>query len=319
MQGIFTWHSASSPSSLKHRFDTGDKRRDSGALEGQRRPEGAVGNIAIALSKPSSVSCDLTGILAGTIASDGCCFTETRPGSADPSKTSGLSAESLHGGAAAVAAEDAIGEAAEKGARDGGGSAAGDTAGGAAGDRARDAVKDAVWDGAGGDADGDAAARAVKNSFGNVGGIGSVGNGKPAISHGAAMHGRRGSGAGEGHNSVMLVLCCAAAAAVACNAAVAREVGDLFMTKPVNKLDSVSKSPGCAEPTLVSVESGPEFCETDPSSLESIPASAEPASASSERSLASCGLTPAPSMSATAPSDSAAASSESDSRSMTSG
>lgn len=175
-----------------------------------------MGDIAIRLPKPSNVSCDLIGILAGTTASDGCCFSETKSGSADPSETGGLSAESLHGGAARVAAEDTAGGVAEKGARDRGGSAAGGATGCATGDRARDAGGDA-----GGDAGSDAAGHAVEKPSGNVGGIGSVGNGKPAMPHRAAGRRGRGSGAEQGHNSIMLVLCCAAAAAVACNAAAA--------------------------------------------------------------------------------------------------
>ena len=264
------------------------------------------------------------GCCFSAIASDGCCFS-AKPGSADASETDGLSAERLHGGAARVAAENAVGGAAEKDGRDGGGSAAGDAAGGAARDRARDAGGDAGGGAAltgarytTGDADGDAAGRAAEDSPGNVDGIANVGNGKPAMPHGAAGHTRRGSGAEEGHNSITLVLCCAAAA-FACNAAAASEVGELFETKAAGKLDSVLKSPGCAESTLVSNESGPAFCETDTASLESALASAELASALSDCSLASSGSKPALIVSASALCDSASASSESDSRLMTSG
>ena len=160
--------------------------------------------------------CDLTGTLACTIASDGCCFSEAEPGSADPFVTGGLSAERLRGGVARVAAEDASGGAAEEGARAGGGSANGGAAGGAAGNRARDAA---------GDAGSDAAGHTVENSSGNVGGFGSVGNGKSGIPRVAAGPRGRGSEAEQGHNSIMLVLCCAAAAAVACNAAAVFEAG----------------------------------------------------------------------------------------------
>ena len=197
------------------------------------------------LSKRNKVSCNLVGILTGTIASDRCCFSKTKPGSADLSATGGLSAESLHGGAARVAAEDSTGDAAEKGAGDGGGSAAGNAAGGATGDRARDAGGDAGGDAGRGadltgarDTTGDAGGDAADDSSGDDGGIGSVGNGKPAMTHGAAGRTGRRSGAEQGHNSIMLVLCCAAAAAFACNAAGACEVEDLFMTKSVGKLDS---------------------------------------------------------------------------------
>ena len=87
----------------------------------------------------------------------------------------------------------------------------------------------------------------------------------------------------------------------------------------VCKLHFASKSPGCAESILVSVESGPAFGETDLASFESGLASAEPASAPSGLSVATSGSKPAPFMSTSALSDAASESCESDSRSMTSG